>query len=63
MGASKPQCCPNGEYYPWQKRGLLAYCVDLNGNQYNESVASTDIQSLPCYSTLDPCDQPMYFIQ
>ncbi|KAK3877004.1 hypothetical protein Pcinc_018257 [Petrolisthes cinctipes] len=36
MGASKPKCCPNGEYYPWQKRGLLAYCVDLNGNQYNE---------------------------
>ncbi|XP_071524588.1 uncharacterized protein [Panulirus ornatus] len=54
LGASKPKCCDDGGYYPWQTRGLLSFCVDDNGNQYGNEVAATDITSLDCYSTT-PC--------
>lgn len=55
LGSNKPKCCPNGEYKPLQTRGLLAYCVDKNGNQCGPAVVTTDITSLPCYSQ-NPCE-------
>ncbi|XP_068233064.1 uncharacterized protein [Palaemon carinicauda] len=56
LGASKPKCCPNGEYFPYQTRGLLAYCVDRNGNQQGEAKPITDIESLiPTCNYVPPC--------
>ena len=45
-----PQCCPNGNYAPYQTRGMYAYCVDVNGNQDGEAVPITDVESLWCGS-------------
>lgn len=53
-GASKPKCCSDGQYYPWQTRGPHSYCVDENGNQYGDTVTITNINDLPCYTTT-PC--------
>ncbi|KAK8402363.1 hypothetical protein O3P69_000644 [Scylla paramamosain] len=53
-GASKPKCCSDGQYYPWQTRGPHSYCVDDNGNQYGETVTITNMEDLPCY-TKTPC--------
>ncbi|XP_042886702.1 uncharacterized protein LOC122262672 isoform X2 [Penaeus japonicus] len=55
FGSNKPKCCGNGDYTPVQTRGLLAYCVDSNGNQSGPEVEVTDITTLPCYSE-DPCE-------
>ncbi|XP_045581277.2 uncharacterized protein [Procambarus clarkii] len=60
MGSSKPKCCPNGDFYPWQTRGLFAYCVDGNGNQIGVETAFTDIQGLSCYSD-QPCDTSVMY--
>lgn len=56
LGASKPKCCPSGEYFPWQTRGLLSFCVDENGNQVGEEKALTDILNLCCHTTDNPCE-------
>ena len=53
-GASKPKCCSDGQYFPWQTRGPHSYCVDDNGNQYGETVTITNIKDLSCY-TPTPC--------
>ena len=37
-----PKCLPNGNFHPRQTFGLLAYCVDENGNQVSPSVPVTD---------------------
>lgn len=62
LGASKPKCCSNGEYFPYQKRGLLAYCVDSNGNQRGNATPITDIESLveTCTYT-SPCPEEVAF--
>ncbi|XP_050738231.1 uncharacterized protein LOC127009320 isoform X2 [Eriocheir sinensis] len=53
-GASKPRCCSDGEYFPWQTRGPHSYCVDENGNQYGTTVTITNMHDLECYSD-QPC--------
>ncbi|XP_076068640.1 uncharacterized protein LOC143041002 [Oratosquilla oratoria] len=52
--STKPHCCPNGNYFPWQTRGLLGYCVDNNGNQNGQAEALTNVENLHCYSK-NPC--------
>lgn len=44
-----PACCPNGNYQPYQTRGVYAYCVDINGDQQGETVSLTAVHLLPCY--------------
>lgn len=53
-GASKPKCCDDGRYFPWQSRGPHAFCVDENGNQYGITATITNMYDLACYSD-DPC--------
>ncbi|KAG7165610.1 hypothetical protein Hamer_G013109 [Homarus americanus] len=48
LGASKPICLGDGHYRPWQTRGLMAYCVDANGNQKGEEFPFTSLEDQHC---------------
>lgn len=48
LGSSKPKCYQNGDFCRVQKRGLLAYCVDGDGNQVGLTKSIDNIANLDC---------------
>ncbi|XP_037088896.1 thyroglobulin-like [Pollicipes pollicipes] len=49
-----PQCCDNGDFRPYQCRGLFCYCVDADGQQYGGAEPQSSLQLLKCSQQLCP---------